>query len=297
MDARDAQDLESDPRFPSGPWTGFFLQKLIPCRHLMELHLTFRQGTVTGEGRDWVGEFLVRGRYDVSDGRCHWTKRYVGKHDVFYRGFNEGKGIWGVWEIPTSAELGYQRGGFHIWPEGMADPVPSSDPFIHMYDQIAAQMGIDGSAPQKPAKPAPEIYRSMAEQIAAEAIKHLRIKVSGCFNSCGQHHVADIGFYGNSRNINGYTVPHFQVMLGGKWEDNAGAYALAMGSVPSKKIPDLVNRLTDRYVRERQGDESFQKYCGRLGKKALKEIIDEFTPVPPHNVDASFYSEDRKSVV
>src|SRR2546421_1255795 len=124
-----------------------------------------------------------------------------------------------------------------------------------------------------------------------EAIKHLRIKVSGCFNSCGQHHVADIGFYGNSRNINGYTVPHFQVMLGGKWEENAGSYALAMGSVPSKKIPDLVNRLTDRYVRERQGEETFQNYCGRLGKKALKEIIDEFTPVPAHNVDSSFYSD------
>src|SRR5436190_3338758 len=124
-----------------------------------------------------------------------------------------------------------------------------------------------------------------------EAIKHLRIKVSGCINCCGQHHVADIGFYGNSRNISGYTVPHFQVMLGGKWEQNAGAYALAMGSVPSKKIPELVNRLTDHYVRERQGDESFQNYCGRLGKKALKEIIDEFTAVPPHNVDASFYSD------
>src|SRR5687767_12526580 len=50
-----------------------------------------------------------------------------------------------------------------------------------------------------------------------DAIRGLRIKVSGCFNSCGQHHVADIGFYGNSRNIGGYTVPHFQVMLGGQW--------------------------------------------------------------------------------
>ena len=49
-----------------------------------------------------------------------------------------------------------------------------------------------------------------------ESIRGLRIKVSGCFNSCGQHHVADLGFYGNSRNVNGYTVPHFQVILGGK---------------------------------------------------------------------------------
>ncbi len=84
----------------------------------MELILTFRNGEFNGEGRDWVGEFIIRGRYDVTDGRCHWTKRYVGKHDVFYEGFNEGKGIWGVWEIPHM----HYRGGFHIWPEGMADP-------------------------------------------------------------------------------------------------------------------------------------------------------------------------------
>ena len=52
---------------------------------------------------------------------------------------------------------------------------------------------------------------------------NLRIKVSGCFNSCGQHHVADLGFYGNSRNIGGYTVPHFQVMIGGQWTENGGS--------------------------------------------------------------------------
>ena len=61
------------------------------------------------------------------------------------------------------------------------------------------------------------------------SVKSLRIKVSGCFNSCGQHHVADIGFYGNSRNVGNYTVPHFQVMLGGQWAENGGSYALAMG--------------------------------------------------------------------
>jgi hypothetical protein len=115
-------NLETDPRFPSGRWVGFFTQPLIPGRHQMELILTFCQGTVTGEGRDWVGEFLIRGRYDVSDGRCHWTKRYLARHDVFYKGFNEGKGIWGSWEIPASREFGKQTGGFHIWPEGMLDP-------------------------------------------------------------------------------------------------------------------------------------------------------------------------------
>jgi hypothetical protein len=124
LSANELAGLETDPRFPSGPWTGYFLQRVLPGRHLMELRLTFRNGVMEGEGRDRVGRFLIRGRYAVADGRCYWTKRYVGKHDVFYKGFNEGKGIWGVWEIPTEPPYNW-RGGFHIWPEGMADPTGS----------------------------------------------------------------------------------------------------------------------------------------------------------------------------
>lgn len=123
------------------------------------------------------------------------------------------------------------------------------------------------------------------------AVKDLRIKVSGCFNSCGQHHVADIGFYGISRNINGYTVPHFQVMLGGKWKENAGAYGLPVSAVPSKRIPEVVMRVTDRYVRERLKGESFQDFISRIGKKEVKAMLDDLAQVPSHDVDASYYSD------
>jgi hypothetical protein len=83
----------------------------------MELHLSFHQGVMTGEGRDMIGSFLIRGKYNLDDGKCHWSKKYIGKHDVYYQGYNEGKGIWGVWEIPPTF-----RGGFHIWPTAMGDP-------------------------------------------------------------------------------------------------------------------------------------------------------------------------------
>ena len=107
--------FETDPRFPSGPWTGFFLQPILPGRHWMELQLKFQNGSVRGEGRDWVGAFLVNGRYDTTEGKCWWSKRYIGKHDVAYMGYNEGRGIWGTWELADPP----WRGGFHIWPEGM----------------------------------------------------------------------------------------------------------------------------------------------------------------------------------
>ncbi len=117
-------DVETDPRFPSGPWTGFFLQREIPGKHMMDLRLTFQRGSMTGTGRDRVGKFTIKGKYSLADGKCYWTKRYVGKHDVFYQGFNEGKGIWGSWEItPQLLNLGMRlHGGFYIWPEGMGDP-------------------------------------------------------------------------------------------------------------------------------------------------------------------------------
>ena len=111
-------DLEQDSRFPTGPWTGFYLQaELPPGRHPMDLHLTFRSGTIRGEGHDRLGHFLVIGRYELGDGSCRWAKRYVGRHDVSYRGFNEGKGIWGTWQIPPTF-----HGGFHIWPTAGGDP-------------------------------------------------------------------------------------------------------------------------------------------------------------------------------
>jgi hypothetical protein len=116
------KEPETDPRFPSGAWVGFFLQKEIPGRHWMDLRLQFSGGQLEGEGRDWVGPFTLCGRYELSDGQCHWTKRYQGKHDVFYKGYNEGKGIWGVWEFPEPMHQVCQRGGFHIWPEGMPEP-------------------------------------------------------------------------------------------------------------------------------------------------------------------------------
>ena len=100
----------SEELFPSGPWVGFYNYQP-GDRHRMDLNLHFAQGKVEGDGSDDIGRFLVRGRFDTTNRECHWTKTYLGAHDVFYRGFREGKGIWGTWEIGT-----FSHGGFHIWP-------------------------------------------------------------------------------------------------------------------------------------------------------------------------------------
>lgn len=134
----DRRELETDPRFPSGRWIGFFVQKhLRPGKYPMELYLTFADGEMTGEGRDLVGPFTVHGGYNVADGRCRWTKQYLRKHAVFYEGFNEGQGIWGAWNIPASSITVEVSGGFHIWPEEMADPTGQ---YLHEHADVPAEL-------------------------------------------------------------------------------------------------------------------------------------------------------------
>ncbi|HIF33554.1 MAG TPA: nitrite/sulfite reductase [Planctomycetaceae bacterium] len=125
-----------------------------------------------------------------------------------------------------------------------------------------------------------------------EAIQNLHIKISGCFNSCGQHHVADIGFYGVSRTVNGFKVPHFQVVLGGQWEENAGSYGLPVVAIPSKRIPDALERITEFYMRQREAEEPFAKFVKRVGKVKIRAVLDDLTqnlPKPETNPD--FYAD------
>jgi len=111
--------FEADPRFLSGGWTGFFLQRPVFTGRIgMSLSLWFREGRVDGEGRDRLGRFLLRGYYQTASGEVMMHKRYLGRHEIFYRGYNDpGLGIWGTWTI-----RGHMIDGFHIWPEGMEDP-------------------------------------------------------------------------------------------------------------------------------------------------------------------------------
>jgi sulfite reductase (ferredoxin) len=149
---------------------------------------------------------------------------------------------------------------------------------------IASSRGLAGELSSRLAAKAQELD---------EAIRGLHIKVSGCFNSCGQHHICDLGFYGVSRKIGGTTVPHFQVVLGGKWQENAASYGLAIGAVPSKRVPEFVTAITDRYLREREKDEPFQGFVQRVGKKELRTLVNEFATVPAYEEDKALYSDWR----
>jgi len=140
---------------------------------------------------------------------------------------------------------------------------------------------------------AAELRKRLAEKNFQydEAVQNLHIKISGCFNSCGQHHVADLGFYGVSRKMAGYAVPHFQVVLGGEWTHNAGSYGMPVMAVPSKHIPEVVVRMVDRYTAERQSGETFKDFIKRLGKAELKRLLDDLAGPPVDPTDRSIFTD------
>ena len=96
--------------FPSGEWVGYYNYAAGGPRSQMDIRFTFSNGRIAADGCDDVGEFVLGGSYDEATGECHWTKHYVGRHDVSYVGFREGKGIWGTWKLDGIT------GGFHVWP-------------------------------------------------------------------------------------------------------------------------------------------------------------------------------------
>jgi sulfite reductase (ferredoxin) len=138
---------------------------------------------------------------------------------------------------------------------------------------------------------AAELRQHVAVHTDVAALKNLKMKVSGCFNSCGQHHIADIGFYGVSRKVGNHAVPHFQVVLGGQSSENAKSYGLATIAIPSKNIPAVVERITDTFVSERQPDESFQAFVQRVGKARLRTLLEDLTKVPAYVTDRNYYSD------
>ena len=103
-------NFESDPRFPTGPWKGYWLQD--GETGLMDLSLAFVEGIVVGSGKDLIGEFDLQGVYSVEERSIALKKTYRGKHEVWYRGRPIQGELMGEWTIADTPA----RGGWRLWP-------------------------------------------------------------------------------------------------------------------------------------------------------------------------------------
>ena len=118
----------------------------------------------------------------------------------------------------------------------------------------------------------------------------IKIKISGCMNSCGQHGLAQIGFHGSSFKVGASVVPALQVVLGGGTLGNGnGRVAEKVIKVASKRAPDVLRRLFHDFEDHAESEESFNAYYDRKGKdyfyQLLKPLGDNSTLAPGDYLD------------
>jgi sulfite reductase beta subunit-like hemoprotein len=117
--------------------------------------------------------------------------------------------------------------------------------------------------------------------VQGQDVESIRIKVSGCPNSCGQHHIADIGFFGGAKNVNGKLAPHFQLLLGGMTAEGRAEFGLPVLKLPARRIPDAVLRMLELYRKDRaSASESFHDFAHRIGLPYWKQALEPFTTLP-----------------
>ncbi len=133
-----------------------------------------------------------------------------------------------------------------------------------------------------------EAHLYQANGKISQVAKDLRIKISGCPNSCGQHYIANIGLYGGAIPVEGHTVPAFQVVLGGHFGRDMAVGQL-ITHIPSKNVPDAVVALVSNYVDGRQQEESFNQFYGRVGKEGALKVLESFKKIPAYEENPSFF--------
>ena len=130
-----------------------------------------------------------------------------------------------------------------------------------------------------------------------------RIKISGCPNGCGQHHIATIGFQGSVRRVGGKAVPQYFVLVGGGTEHGGASFGRLTSKIPARRIPDAVERLIEMYATERNTDESAPEFFQRVSvdrvrlKLADLERLTKEDAVPTDYVDLAEAAEFAPEVM
>ena len=115
-------------------------------------------------------------------------------------------------------------------------------------------------------------------------VNEIHIKASGCPNSCGQHHIANIGFHGAVIKGKGGQVPAYELFLGGDYQLGDGKVQIGTrikARVPARKAPEALKGLLDRYQAEREEGERFNRWVGRMGTGYFEEYLADFRDVGP----------------
>ena len=120
--------------------------------------------------------------------------------------------------------------------------------------------------------------RVEAMEITDPLTKQINIKMCGCPNGCGQHHIGTIGFYGASIKVGEHTIPAYIPHVGGNFENDDVVFGKRLKlRLPAKRVPEAVERWMRFYEAERNEGEEFNAFAERVGTEKFEESVKDLT--------------------
>ena len=137
------------------------------------------------------------------------------------------------------------------------------------------------------------LAKSIGDKLEEEGLAEIggvRINISGCTNSCGQHHASDIGFFGVERRAHGKSLPGYQMLLGGYVGEEQIHFGEKALRVPAKAAPEAVARVVRRFAAERSAAETFQGWLARSGGAvAVADGLRDLDEIPMPDASPEFF--------
>ena len=128
------------------------------------------------------------------------------------------------------------------------------------------------------------------EEAGLAEVPGVRTNISGCTNSCGQHHISDIGFFGLERRAHGRAAPGYQMLLGGHVGDMQIEFGDKASKLPAKSAPEAVVRIVGRFNEEREASETFQHWLERSGgAKGVGQTLTDLDHFPTPEEGPEFF--------
>jgi sulfite reductase (NADPH) hemoprotein beta-component len=137
--------------------------------------------------------------------------------------------------------------------------------------------------------------RSRPDLVAAA--RDLHIKMSGCPNGCGQHHIAGIGFQGSIRKLGTRVVPQYFVFVGGGTDTRGARFGRLAAKVPARRGALVLERLIDLYRTDQQPSESATAFFARVDIARVKGVLKDLEQLTPDDAvpdDFIDLGEDRE---
>ena len=170
-------------------------------------------------------------------------------------------------------------GNLHqVWEELKA--IDLSEPGAHTITNVVSCPGTDScklgiTSSMGLAKAIREEMDTWNGLLDDEGVQNIRVKMSGCPNGCGLHHIANIGFHGAAvKGPDGQQIPAYELFLGGNYgdsrvEDSRIGTRIPRIKIPAKLAPSMVREIATYYKDNRQGQENFNQFLDRVGLEDL----------------------------